>query len=121
MKRSKSIRPEAKIAIVQQSRNRWKSDAGDFALALDAASFTLLHGDRKQQIEAANAARGLMAAKGYPVRKSEMLHFTVKARVAGMDGVHIWDAIGHNAIDVTLDALEKYEGQFVSISVRPEA
>ena len=112
------MRPRAKVEIVKQSRDRWKSDAGDFAQALDATSFTLLHGDRHQQIEAASEARGLLAIKGYPVRESKPRHFTVTARVPGMSGTYVWDAIGQSSVDVMLEALEQYEGQFVSITVK---
>lgn len=121
MRHPSPLRPQAKVEIVKQSRDRWKNAAGIFSRALDATSFTLLHGDRQQQIAAANEARDLLAFKGYPVRDSQLLSFTVTARVANVAGIYTWDYIGHSAADAMLDALQKFDGQFVSISVRREA
>lgn len=98
-------------------------NAGELATALDAASFVLLHGNRHQQIIAANSARSLLDSKGYPVRRSKLINFVVKARVGttGTTCTHTWNAVGFNSMDVMLDALEQFEGQFVSISVSKRA
>lgn len=117
MKRA-SLRPQAKVEIVKQSRDRWMNDAGDFSKALDVAAFTLLHGDRQQQIEVANTARELMATKGYPVRPAQSMRFDVTARTE--TGFQSWTAIGRSSIDVLLDTLTHFDEQAVTVRVRPE-
>lgn len=119
MKRPSLLRPQARIEIVKQSRDRWMNDAGDFSRALDTASFTLLHGDRQQQIEVANTARDLLAAKGYPVRPAQSMRFDVTARTA--NGFHSWTAIGRSSIDVLLATLTHFDGHAVTVRVRREA
>src|SRR5690606_37142765 len=85
------LRPQAKVEIVKQSRDQWKDDAGALAHALDAMSFVALHGNRPQQIEAAQVARGLLRARRYPIRASGMRAFDVTVRTA--NGYQYWQAV----------------------------
>lgn len=117
-RRPSPIRPQAKVEIVKQSRDRWMNDAGTFSRALDEASFTLLHGDRQQQIVMANGARELLADKGYPVRDTQVMRFDVTARTE--TGFQTWTAIGRSSIDVLLDTLTHFDEQAVTVRVRPE-
>lgn len=119
MNRPSSLHPQAKVEIVKVSRDRWKNDAGDLARALDATSFTVLHGDRLQQIAVANAARDLLHFKGYPVRDTQVMRFDVTARTE--NGFHTWTAIGRSSVDVLLDTLTYFGEQSVTIRVRREA
>jgi len=105
------------MAIVKESRDRWRSDAGDLARALDAASFVLIHGDRPQQLTAGHTARELLHAKGYPVRESRPLVFRVTARTA--TGYQSWIALSPSSTDVLIDTLQYFHGAPVTITVRP--
>lgn len=113
------LRLQVKMEIIKQSRDVWKGDAGELSVALDAVSFTLLHGDRPQQIEAAREARGLLAFKGYPVRDSQIMRFDVTVRTA--NGFQAWTALGRSSIDVMLDTLTHFDEQAVTVRVRREA
>lgn len=112
------MRPQAKVEIVKQSRDRWKSDAGVLSQALDATSFVMLHGDRLQQIEAANDARGILKDRGYPVRPTQLMRFDVTVRTA--NGYQRWSALGRSSIDVLLDTLTHFDEQAVTVRVRRE-
>lgn len=114
-----SLRPQAKVEIVKQSRDRWMNDAGVLSKALDEVSFTLLHGGRDQQIEVASTARGLLKSKGYPVRPAQLMRFDVTARTE--TGFQTWTALGRSSIDVLLDTLTHFNEQAVTVRVRPEA
>ena len=119
MNRPSPLRPLAKLAIVQQSRDDWKSEAGALSQALDATSFVMLHGDRPQQIAVANAARGLLQLKGYPVRPVQTMRFDVTVRTA--NGFQAWTAIGLSSFDVLCDTLNHFDEQTVTVRVRREA
>lgn len=119
MNRPTPLRPQAKVEIVKVSRDRWKNDAGTFARALDATAFTVLHGDRPQQIAVANAVRNLLDIKGYPVRPTQVMRFDVTARTE--NGFQNWTAIGRSSVDVLLDTLTHFGEQSVTIRVRREA
>lgn len=114
--RPSPMRPQAKVEIVKQSRDRWKDDAGTFAAALNATQLILVHGDRAQQVKAAADARQLLRFKGYPAKNPHTKRFNVTVRTA--NGYQFWNAIGHNSMDVLLDTLQHFDGQAVSVSVR---
>lgn len=112
------MRPQAKVEIVKQSRDRWKSDAATFAVALNTVSFVMLHGDRHQQIKAANDARGILKDRGYPVRPTQTMRFDVTVRTA--NGFQHWTALGRSSIDVLLDTLTHFDERAVTVRVRRE-
>lgn len=87
----------------------------ELAESLDATSFILLHGDREQQIEAANAIRSLLRIKGYPIRDSRPISFEVTARVA--EGTYVYNVEGYNSIDALLEALRQPNNAPVAVSV----
>lgn len=118
MNRPAPMRHQAKLAIVQKSRDIWKSDAGALALALDETSFVMLHGGRHQQIQAANGARDILQSKGYPVRPAQLMRFDVTVRTA--NGFQRWPALGRSSIDVLLDTLTHFDEQAVTVCVRRE-
>lgn len=113
------MRPQGKLAIVQQSRDIWKGDAGAFAAALNAANLMLVHGDRPQQLKAAADARDVLRSRGYPAKEPHTRRFTVTVRTAY--GYQYWSAIGHSSMDVLLDTLQHFDGQAVAVSVRAGA
>lgn len=88
----------------------------DYALALDSLAYVCLHGDRRQQIDAAAAARDALKAGGHTARRPRTRRFEVQVRAA--DGLHCWTALAHNSIDALLSALEKFEGQQVAVTVK---
>ena len=88
----------------------------DYAQALDALAFTCLHGDRTQQVIAANSARDMLLAGGQPVRRPCRRWFDVSVRSA--DGLHSWTVHADSSIDALLDALARFEGQQIAVTIK---
>lgn len=94
---------------------RLMGSENELAESLDATSFILLHGDREQQIEAANDIRSLLSIRGHPVRDSRPVHFEVTARIA--EGTYVYDVRGYNSIDALLEVLGVLNDIPVAVSV----
>lgn len=93
-----------------------RSTTHDYAQALDALAFTCLHGDRTQQLIAANSARDMLLAGGYPVRRLRRRWFDVSVRNA--DGLHCWTAHADSSIDALLGALARFDGQQIAVTIK---
>ena len=114
MKHPTPLRPQVRVDI-----DHWKDDATALSLALDKLSFITMHGDRMQQIEAANSARESLRMRGYPVQSAQAARFDVTVRTDS--GYHSWTVIGRSSGDVMHDTLTHFGEQSVTIRVRPEA
>lgn len=88
----------------------------EYAQALDSLAFVCLHGDRRQQIESATAAREILKIGKHPIQRSRMLSFEVQVRAAS--GLHRRTVIAYSSIDALLSILEEFEGQQVAVVIK---